>query len=97
MVTSVGTLPPSDGHPHDKNIFKLVYVAVIVYSIICFIGPFTGAHINPAISLGINWNNIKKKGQIKLILTYWIAQFVGGLLGVILSRAIYGNGNAAFA
>ena len=92
MVTSVGTLPS-----HDKNIFKLVYVAVIVYSIICFIGPFTGGHINPAISLGINWHNIKKKGQIKLILTYWIAQFVGGLLGVILSRAIYGNGNAAFA
>ena len=95
MVTSVGTLPPSSDHPHDINIFKLLSIALIVYSIICFIGPLTGGHINPAVSLCINLNN-KKKGQAKLVLTYWIAQFLGGFVGVVLSRSIYDNGGAAF-
>ena len=44
----------------------------------------------------INLQDIKKKGGMKLIGTYWIAQFIGGLLGVILSRSIYDNGGAAF-
>ena len=96
MVTSIGKLPPFEDHPHDINIYKLVYVALIVYIIICFIGPLTGAHINPAVTLGVNLGKINKKGQVKLLLTYWIAQFLGGLLGVVISRAIYGNGGAAF-
>ena len=96
MATSIGYLPPSEDHPHDVNIYKFVYVALIVYMIICFIGPLTGCHINPAVTIGLNLGKINKKGQIKLLLTYWIAQFLGGFVGVVLSRSIYGNGGAAF-
>ena len=73
MVTSISNLPPFD----DKhiNMFKLVYVALIVYVIICFIGPLTGAHINPAVTLAAYIDRKKRKGQIKVVLTYWAAQF----------------------
>ena len=96
MVTSVGVLPPFEDHPFNINYYKIVYIAVIVYVIVCFFGPITGAHINPAISLGINLNPKKRKGNIKMILCYWSAQFIGGLLGVILSHNIYGNGHPPF-
>jgi len=54
-ATSIAHLPPfytpDNDHTRDENPFKLVYVVIIVYSIICMIGPFTGAHINPAVTL----------------------------------------------
>ena len=54
-ATSIGFLPPfytpENYHLKDENPYKLVYVVIIVYSIICLIGPFTGAHINPAVTL----------------------------------------------
>lgn len=51
MTSNIGYLQPFEGHPHDKNIYKILYVALVVYSIICFIGSITGAHINPAVTL----------------------------------------------
>ena len=54
-ATSIGSLPPfytpEYDHLKDPNPYRLVYVVIIVYSIICFAGPFTGAHINPAVTL----------------------------------------------
>ena len=76
--------------------YKLVYVAMIVYTIICFIGPFTGAHINPVVTLGLQLQHKQWTKRIKIILTYWGAQVLGGLLGTVLSRNIYGNGGAPF-
>jgi glycerol uptake facilitator-like aquaporin len=49
MATSVATLPPFEAH--IPNIYRLVYVAIIVYVLICFFGPITGAHLNPAVTL----------------------------------------------
>lgn len=96
MATSVATLPPYEGHPQDPNKYRLIYVVIIVYVIICFFGPITGAHINPAVSLAAHLNKQRRRKQIGVLLSYWIGQFAGGLLGVILSRNIYGNGNAVF-
>ena len=96
MATSVTTLPPYQDHPYDPNKYRLVYVAIIVYVIICFFGPITGAHVNPAVSLAVFLSRKNRKKHIKVLIAYWVAQFLGGLLGVVLSRNIYGNGGAVF-
>ncbi|HEY0937387.1 MAG TPA: aquaporin [Trebonia sp.] len=45
------------------------------------IGPISGCHINPAVTIGV-W----AAGRISLVEAagYWVAQFVGGILGALL-------------
>jgi aquaporin Z len=49
------------------------------------IGPISGCHINPAVSLGV-WS----AGRMSLrdMIGYWIGQFVGGLAGAAVLRII---------
>ncbi len=96
MATCSGDLPPFQDHPHQSNPYRLVYVAIIVYMIVCFIGPLTGAHINPAVTLLAYLQRKKRHGQKLVILAYVIAAFTGCLVGCLLSRAIYGNGGPVF-
>ena len=70
MASSVGSLPPYEGHSSDPNPYRLVYTAVIVYSIICFIGPISGAHLNPAVTFMAYLETKKRKGQLSVILAY---------------------------
>ncbi len=54
------------------------------------IGPISGCHINPAVSLGV-WSAGRMK--IKDMLGYWVGQFIGGILGAwVLSVLISGVG-----
>ena len=49
--------------------------------IMCYaIGPISGCHVNPAVSLGIYLN-----GGMKLpeMFSYWVAQIIGGILGAV--------------
>ena len=77
MATSVGKLPPfytpEYDHLKDPNPFRLVFVVIIVYSIICFSGPFTGAHLNPAVTLVAYLERKKNKGQFAVISAYLVA------------------------
>jgi aquaporin Z len=56
--------------------FGLVLLA-LVYAL----GPVSGCHLNPAVTLGALLS-----GRIKLAdaMAYWVAQFVGGILGALL-------------
>jgi aquaporin Z len=60
--------------------FGLVLLA-LVYAI----GPVSGGHLNPAVTLGALLS-----GRIKAVEAgaYWIAQFVGGILGALLLWAV---------
>jgi aquaporin Z len=56
--------------------FGLVLVAIIQA-----LGPISGAHVNPAVTLGFV---ISGRMQIQKAVGYWIAQGVGGCVGALL-------------
>ncbi len=56
--------------------FGLVLLA-LAYAI----GPLTGCHVNPAVTLGAL---LAGRLPVKDALGYWVAQFVGGILGALL-------------
>ena len=57
-------------------------------------GPFSGGHINPAISLGVAL--VGRMAWAEMIL-YWIAQLLGGLLAAFLVYWIFGTDSNAGA
>ena len=44
------------------------------------IGPISGCHINPAVSLGV-W--IARRMSVKDMIGYWVAQFAGAILAAV--------------
>ena len=52
------------------------------------IGPISGCHINPAVSLGMY---AAGRMSIKDMLGHWVGQFAGGILGAAVLAAIVGG------
>jgi glycerol uptake facilitator-like aquaporin len=72
----------------EGNIDKIIFS---FYTIIMVIGNVSGAHINPAVTLGIwlyNGNLLARHHLVKVI-SYIISQFAFALLAAFLSRALY--------
>jgi aquaporin Z len=61
--------------------FGLVLLA-LVYTI----GPVSGCHVNPAVTIGFV---VSKRIGVREALGYWIAQFVGGIVGALALWAIF--------
>ncbi len=61
--------------------FGLVLL-VLAYAI----GPVSGCHVNPAVTLGFLLSRRIKSGEA---VVYWIAQFVGGILGALLLWGVF--------
>jgi len=60
--------------------------AGILYVLISTLGPVSGAHFNPAVSLVMR---IKGKLNNRELLLYLLAQLLGAILGVILAHAMF--------
>lgn len=52
------------------------------------IGPVSGCHINPAVSLGVYLDG---RMPLSEMIQYWIAQFAGALVGALILLAITGS------
>jgi glycerol uptake facilitator-like aquaporin len=59
--------------------------AILVVLILIF-GPVSGAHFNPAVSLG---EALRRKIRWDVALMYIIAQIAGGILGVLAAHAMF--------
>lgn len=58
-----------------------------LFVLIQSLGPLSGAHFNPAVSLvEMLWGRLNKKE----LLFYWIAQFTGSVVGVLISHDMFG-------
>ncbi len=66
--------------------FGLVLLA-LAYAI----GPLSGCHVNPAVTLGV----LLRKGMTPVeAVYYWVAQFIGGIVGAALIQLILSVGKA---
>lgn len=50
------------------------------------IGPISGCHVNPAVTLGVL---LARRMNLFDAIRYWVAQFVGGILGALVLWAIF--------
>lgn len=57
-----------------------------LFVLIQCLGPISGAHFNPAVSLvEALWRRI----DLKSLFGYWLAQFFGGIVGVFVAHAMF--------
>ncbi|MEO7083326.1 MAG: aquaporin [Gemmatimonadaceae bacterium] len=63
--------------------FGLVMV-IMAYAI----GPISGAHINPAVTMGFL---VSRRMCVGDAVSYWVAQIIGGLVGAWLLYVIFGS------
>ncbi len=57
-----------------------------LFVLIQCLGPISGAHMNPVVSLAeFGWKRLGKKE----LLLYWLAQFVGATCGVFLTHVMF--------
>src|SRR6202008_1057567 len=52
------------------------------------LGPISGGHVNPAVSLGMF---LAGRMSAKDMITYWVAQFAGALVGAAILAGISGG------
>jgi aquaporin Z len=55
------------------------------------IGPISGCHVNPAVSLSVF---VAGRMPVTEMLAYWVAQFVGALVGALILMAIAGGASS---
>jgi aquaporin Z len=80
----IGALDPSAVTPAARAVAGGLVVMAMIYTI----GPISGAHMNPAVSLAFALRRVFPARHVPL---YWIAELSGGLLAALALRAILGD------
>lgn len=63
-----------------------------VLAMIYALGSISGAHFNPAVTLGFA---VGKRFPWRMVLPYWISQMLGGLAGAVMAYLLFGISGGA--
>jgi aquaporin Z len=64
---------------------------LVLLALVYVLGPVTGCHVNPAVTLGALLAGRIKAGEA---IAYWTGQFAGGIVGALLLWAVLGRSPA---
>lgn len=67
---------------------RLLAPALVIMALIFALGDVSGAHLNPAITFGFA---LRGDFPWRRVPGYWLAQMLGGLLGAIFLRMVFGE------
>src|SRR6266545_4364784 len=65
-----------------------VAIGLALMAMVYMGGPFSGAHYNPAVSLGLFLRRII---GAQIMVAYWIVQVVAGILAFVVAHSIGGH------
>ena len=89
LLIFIGTLTMTQA---EGNVLLIAAAfGATLFVVVALLGPFSGAHVNPAVSLGA-W----LRGDLSShdIVPYWIAQIAGAILGSTVVFFIVGTGHS---
>src|ERR1700683_3942877 len=61
---------------------------LVLLALAYVLGPISGCHVNPAVTMGAL---LARRLPVSEAIGYWIAQFVGGILGALLLWATFSS------
>ncbi len=77
----------SQGNDGVALLANAAATAGMLYVLISVLGPVSGAHFNPLVSLAMRWRGELSRTET---LCYVLAQCLGAVLGVLLAHAMFG-------
>lgn len=66
------------------QLFGQFGIAFMLFACLLIGGPITGAHYNPAVTVGVYLTNMNFKHDFPMFCVMILAQIVGGIMGVML-------------
>ena len=78
-VFGIATVVGVDGAGAGSGVLGVAFAfGLVLFALAYAIGPISGAHVNPAVTLGVL---LAGRMSIGDALAYWVAQFLGGIAG----------------
>jgi len=64
--------------------FGVFGIAFMLFAWLLIGGPITGAHFNPAVTVGVYISNKHWQEDVSMFLITLLAEFVGGMVGIMI-------------
>ena len=78
-VFGIATVVGVDGAGAGSGVLGVAFAfGLVLFALAYAIGPISGAHVNPAVTLGVL---LAGRMSVTSALSYWVAQFLGGFAG----------------
>ncbi|BCT93238.1 glycerol uptake transporter protein [Lysobacter helvus] len=76
----------SNGNAGIALLANAAATAGVLYVLIAVLGPISGAHFNPVVTLAARWSGAMRNGEA---LAYIVVQCVAAIAGVVLAHAMF--------